>query len=110
MLRESVSYVIARNETWTGANTTEPVEAGWASEAVFFVRALRAPKGNMPPICVEISPDGMRWASEGTTTTLPDAEDGIAVLRVNHFGNWLRLSTTLAEGAECVVLVTVHLK
>jgi hypothetical protein len=32
------------------------------------------------------------------------------VARVQHFGNWLRLATELPDGAECTVLVTLHLK
>ncbi len=110
MLRESVTYVIARNETWTGAATTEPVEAGWASEAVFFVRALNEPEGRLPQIKAQISPDGMRWVDEGTSAPMPADTDDLQVLRVRHFGNWLRLKADLPDGAKCTVLVTVHLK
>ena len=110
MLRESVTYVIARNETWTGTAATEPVEAGWAAEAVFFVRALGEPKGVMPKVRAQISPDGMRWVDEGTITAMPATLDEVQVLRVGHFGNWLRLATDLPDGAQCTVLVTVHLK
>ena len=110
MLRESVTYVIARNETWSGAAATEPVEAGWAGEAVFFVRALSAPQGPTAPLKAQISPDGMRWVDEGAITVMPAALDEIQVLRVAHFGNWLRLATDLPDGAQCTVLVTVHLK
>ena len=110
MLRESSTAVVARNETWTGASATEPYEAGWATEAVIFVRALKPAKGDMPQAFVEISPDGMRWVREGTSLTLPRAADELAVARVQHFGNWLRLATQLPDGAECTVLVTLHLK
>ncbi len=110
MLRESVTYVIARNETWSGAAATEPVEAGWAGEAVFFVRALSAPQGPTAPLKAQISPDGMRWVDEGTQAPFPTAADDIQVLRVAHFGNWLRLKADLPESSQCTVLVTVHLK
>ena len=110
MLRESVSYVIARNETWSGVSATEPVEAGWAAEAVFFVRALAEPRGAMPSVRAQISPDGMRWIDEGTVAPMPSKVDDIQVLRVRHFGNFLRLAADLPEDAKCVVLVTVHLK
>ena len=110
MLRESVTYVIARNETWSGPAATEPVEAGWAGEAVVFVRAMSAPQGAMAPLKVQISPDGMRWIDEGTVAPMPSKVDDIQVLRVRHFGNFLRLASDLPDGAECVVLVTVHLK
>lgn len=110
MLRESITYVIARNETWVGPSATEPVEAGWATEAVFFVRALGAPEGPMPQVRAQISADGMRWVDEGTVADMPAVLDDVQVLRVAHFGNWLRLATDLAEGATATVLVTVHLK
>ncbi|HEY0686672.1 MAG TPA: hypothetical protein VGD45_30310 [Steroidobacter sp.] len=110
MLRESSTTVVARNETWRGDSATEPLEAGWASEAVFFIRALRAPVGPMPKLFVEISPDGMHWVREGACVAMPTQENGVAVVRVAHFGNWLRLRGELPEGSECVVLVTVHLK
>jgi len=110
VLRESSTTVIARNETWRGNSSTEPVEAGWASEAVFFVRALRAPVGAMPEACVEISPDGMHWVREGASVAMPTQENGVAAVRAAHFGNWLRLRAVLPEGSECVVLVTLHLK
>jgi hypothetical protein len=110
VLRESSTTVLARNETWRGDSATEPVEAGWASEAVYFVRALRTPVGPMPEIFVEISPDGMHWVREGASVPMPSRENGIATLRAAHFGNWLRLHAVLPEGSECVVLVTLHLK
>jgi hypothetical protein len=110
MLRESVTYVIARNEAWSGACATEPVEAGWASEAVFFVRALGAVEGEMPDARIQLSPDGMRWVDEGAATPMPVGGEDLRVLRVRHFGNWLRLAADLPAGSKSTVLVTVHLK
>jgi len=110
MLRESVTAVVARNETWIGTAATEPYEAGWATEAVFFVRALKASTGPVVEAAVEMSPDGMRWVSEGTTLTLPREVDAIAMARIRHFGNWLRLSATLPDGASNTLLITLHLK
>ena len=110
MLGESSTSVISRNETWRGDFASEPVEAGWAREAIFFVRALQAASGPMSPAFVEISPDGMRWVREGATVSMPERADDVVALRVSHFGNWLRLRAILPEGSECVVLVTLHLK
>lgn len=110
MLRESSTSVITRNESWRGDSASEPVEAGWAREAIFFVRALHQPSGPMPEAFVEISPDGMHWVREGTSVAMPEQEDIVAAVRVAHFGNWLRLRAIMPEGSECVVLVTVHLK
>jgi hypothetical protein len=52
----------------------------------------------------------MRWVREGTEFAMPDAQNGIAVARIKSFGNWLRVATRFADGAECTVLVTLHLK
>lgn len=110
MLPENITSIVSRNETWTGKSASEPHEAGWAREAVIFVRALKEPKGSQPVARVEISPDGMRWVAEGTETAMPAGRDGIAVMRVAHFGNWLRVAADFADGAESTVLVTMHLK
>jgi len=110
MLPENITLVVGRNERWSGHAATEPFEAGWAHEAVIFVRALKEPKGEQPLARVEISPDGMRWVAEGTEIPMPSREGGIAVLRVKHFGNWLRVAADFPPDAECTVLATVHLK
>lgn len=110
MLPENITAIVGRNETWSGQAASEPYEAGWAREAVFFVRALKAPTGPSPRAEVEISPDGMHWVPEGTSFDMPAGRDGVAVARVSHFGNWLRVTARFAPGAEATVLVTLHLK
>jgi hypothetical protein len=110
MLRESQTAVVARNETWQGVVATEPYEAGWALEALLFVRALEDATGNPGEARVEISPDGMHWLPEGTTLRLPARRDETTVARVKHFGNWLRIAAELPAGASVKVLVTMHLK
>jgi hypothetical protein len=110
VLGESSTSVITRNETWRGDCASEPVEAGWAHEAIFFIRALQMPSGPMPHAFVEISPDGMHWVREGTSAAMPEQTEVVVAIRVSHFGNWLRVRAILPEGSDCVVLVTLHLK
>lgn len=110
MLPENITAVIARNERWSADAASEPYEAGWAHEAVFFVRALKQPIGAAPKGWVEISPDGMHWVREGTEFAMPAEIDELTAVRVRHFGNWLRIATKFEDGAECTVLVTLHLK
>lgn len=110
MLPENITAIVARNERWSGEAASEPYEAGWAHEAVLFVRALKDPKGVQPKARVEISPDGMRWMPEGAEAPMPDEKDGMAVFRVKHFGGWLRVAADFAPGSESTVLVTLHLK
>jgi hypothetical protein len=110
MLPENLTAVVARNESWTGASATEPYEAGWAREVIAFVRALKAPNGPLPKARIEISADGIHWVAEGTEFPLPAAKDAVTFARVSHFGNFLRVTATVPEGSEIVVLVTLHLK
>jgi hypothetical protein len=110
MLPENITAILARNEEWSGEAATEPYEAGWAREAVIFVRALKQPVGPAPMARVEISPDGMHWIPEGTEMQMPTEKDGIAVARIARFGSWLRVSASFEPGASCTVLVTAHLK
>lgn len=126
MIRESQTAVIARNETWQGEVATEPYEAGWATEAIFFVRALgfRAGSGAWsanPPLAdqapalplrarVQLSADGMRWIDEGSVFALPRDIGQDRFVRVGHFGNWLRIAAALPEGLAMKVLVTIHVK
>jgi hypothetical protein len=110
MLPENLTAIVARNETWTGESATEPYEAGWAKEAIVFVRALKPPRGALPQARIEISADGMHWAPEGSVFELPGAKDAVTFQRVAHFGNFLRVAVSLPAGAEIVVLVSLHLK
>jgi len=117
MIRENLTAVVARNERWTGVAATEPYEAGWATEAMIFVRALAIERGPdaaadvLPPTArVQISADGMRWIDEGTTLPMPQSTGQDTCARVAHFGNWLRVVTELPADVAMKVLVTVHLK
>ncbi|WP_309085469.1 hypothetical protein [Chelativorans sp.] len=110
MLPENITAILARNETWSGEAASEPYEAGWAREAIVFVRALKDPVGPAPLARIEISPDGMHWVPEGTEMPLPSQKDGMAVARLTHFGSWLRVAASFEDDASCTVLVTLHLK
>ncbi|MCC7449660.1 MAG: hypothetical protein IT324_19730 [Anaerolineae bacterium] len=109
-IRESHTAVIDRDRSWYGAFATEPYEAAWASEAIFFVRALG---GNLPDgitARVQISPDGMHWCDEGTTLVLPNQVDQVTFCRVSHFGGWLRLAGEIPGGRSITVIVYLTLK
>src|SRR5699024_9156814 len=71
---------------------THPFEAGWASECIFFVM-VEDLSGEDPKLTadVEISHVGMEWDKEGPTLDQVSKE-GLHFVKVNHFGNWLRLN------------------
>lgn len=110
-MRESHTAVVERNVTWTGTFAVEPYETAWAGEAIYFIRALdavRLPEGVTAKI--QISPDGMHWADEGTLLPIPNQHDEVTFARVRHFGGWLRAIGELPEGASVTVIVYLALK
>ncbi|PRY22194.1 hypothetical protein CLV78_107118 [Aliiruegeria haliotis] len=102
--------IIARNEPWQETGATEPYEAGWAREAVIYARSLKPASGAGLTARVQMSPDGIRWVDEGTVLEIPEDCETVAMARVAHFGNWLRLSADLGDGGHCCLLLTLHLK
>ena len=109
-MKQSHTVVVERNVVWHGDFTVEPYETAWASEALYFVRALTA--SNVPPgtqARIQISPDGIHWCDEGSELPLP-SEPGLTFCRVSHFGGWLRVIGTLPPGASLTVLVYLVLK
>lgn len=109
-LRRSYTAVVERNVLWQGDFASEPYEAAWASEAIFFVRALADAIGTGGKARVQLSADGIRWVDEGTTLDLPRSKDEVTYCRVSHFGGWLRITGTLAPNNQMTVLVSLALK
>ena len=109
-VRRSYTAVIERNVVWQGEFATEPYECGWASEAIFFVRALAATAGSRGVARAQVSADGMRWADEGAVMRLPTRADEVTFCKVRHFGGWLRLAGEVADGETLTVIVSLALK
>ena len=117
-VRRSYTAIVERNVLWQGEFATEPYEAAWASEAIFFVRAL----GDVSPKTlqdllegsgvarVQISADGIHWVNEGTVLNLPAQKDAVRFCKVSHFGGWLRLVGDMREDRTITVLVSLALK
>jgi len=112
MMRNAYTAVIARGELWEGSVQTEPYEAAWAAEAVFFVRVLEVTgQGNSAAVArVQISPDGMHWVDEGATLMISPQVESLDFARVTNFGGWLRLAVTVPEGQGVKVVATLALK
>ncbi len=106
MMRRSATAVIERNTTWSGSFATEPWEAAWAGEAVFFVRQLSSEDGasyDSLTARVQISPDGIRWVDEGHELILRGDQE-MAFVRVGQFGGWLRLAGDVGDGSARVIV------
>lgn len=110
-MRQSHTAVLARNERWQGPFATEPYEAAWAREAIFFLRVLEPwPQAQQGIAHVQISPDGMHWCDEGTTLALPVDPDTPTFARVQHFGGWLRLQGEAPTDAVAPLIAYLTLK
>ncbi len=110
-MRESFTAVIERNAIFTADFATEPYEAGWASEARWFIRVLEiAGEGAALRLTPQISPDGLIWCDEGAPA-MACTEPGMVSCLLRGFGQWLRLRGTLAGEAPSVkVLIYLALK
>jgi hypothetical protein len=110
-MRQSHTAVVERNVAWQGSFALEPFETAWASEAIYFVRALAAE--GVPPgleAAVQISPDGIHWCDEGTRLPLPSGAEELTFCRLRHFGGWLRAVGELPPQATLKVIVYLVLK
>ena len=110
-LRESFTFPLERNVTWRGNFATEPAEAAWANEAIFFVRVLES-EGPLDGAVAraQLSPDGMHWCDEGTVFPLPADAGKTGFCRLRHFGGWLRICGELPPGAALTVIAYLVLK
>lgn len=103
-MQQTHTSVLTRRLRIDGDYSTLPHEAGWASEAVFFVQA----EGDHPDlqIVAEVSPDGINWLPR--SECLIGGSSPMAELPVRTFGNWLRLTVTGAS-PEAGARILIHL-
>lgn len=112
-VRRSYTAIVERDVLWQDEFASEPYEAAWASEAIFFIRALEVhPSGETGSYsaAVQISADGIHWADEGTRFELPRQKGAVTFCKVTHFGGWLRLRGRVERGDGIRVLVSLVLK
>ena len=112
MLRNAYTAVIARGDVWEGSVQTEPYEAAWAGEAIFFVYVMeaRGDAGGAATAQVQISPDGLHWVDEGAEMEIAAQTEALSFARVSNFGGWLRLSVKVPPRIGIKVLATLALK
>jgi len=116
MIRNTYTAVIARGDVWRQSVQTEPYEAAWAGEAIFFVRVMEATGGGAEPPAatavarVQISPDGLCWVDEGAELEIAAKAESLSFARVANFGGWLRLDVTVPPQTSIKVVATLALK
>ncbi len=91
-----------------GEYISAPLEAAWAIEAMFFVRLEDLRGENVRfNARAQISVNGVDWIDEGTAFA-PISAEGQYVIRLKHFGGWLRITGRL-EGEDAHAIVTTNL-
>lgn len=112
-MRNTYTAVIARGDLWQDTVHTEPYEAAWAGEAIFFVRVLEVVSGTQAATAVakvQISPDGMHWVDEGSQCSIAARAEALSFAQVGNFGGWLRLAVDVPAGMKVKVVATLALK
>ena len=101
----SATTLVERRTVLTGDYGTQPYEAGWASEALFYVRT----EGPHPTLTIQaqVSPDGVDWLDRGSPLLMP-SDRSLIDLDLARFGTWIRL---LISGStpEQPTTILVHL-
>ena len=104
-----MTAALERHAVLSGQWETEPYETAWASEAIFFFRIESIEGENVGVDArVQISPDGIHWADEGSRFQQM-TEAGQYYTRIGHFGGWLRLVGKVKGTGESAVQTTIHL-
>ena len=109
MLRRVFTAVIEKNSVLTSDFETEPYEAGWATEARWFIRILTIDGADASlTVTPQISPDGLFWCDEGRAQLFA-SKPGVSSFALRDFGNWLRLRGEV-KGASVKVMIYLVLK
>jgi hypothetical protein len=109
-MRHFQASAVERRIYFKGKIASHPMEAGWASEAIFFLIVEEIKTNATLKAHVEISSDGINWIKEGAT--FPEiTAPGHFFCKVSHFGNWLRVSGDITgPDPEVKASVQLHLK
>jgi hypothetical protein len=109
-MRKSFTAVIERNKTAHSDFDTEPYEAGWASEARWFVRVMEMSAETVLTLTPQISPDGLFWCDEGSAP-LPINTAGLFSFPLREFGQFLRLQATVrGDSPRAKLMIYLALK
>lgn len=106
-MKEFYTVVLDRLTNFKGELASEPYEAGWADEALAFLRIHSIYDECKVSFRVQISPDGLLWSDEGSEKKNINKE-GVYFLKIKEFGGWLRL--IVESNKEVKVTTYIDLK
>lgn len=107
-MRQFQNSVLDYKQEVSGEYVSAPLETAWATEAMFFVRLETARGKNLRfNARSQISVNGIDWIDEGTAFA-PITAEGQYVIRLKHFGGWLRI-IGLLEGENVSAVITTNL-
>jgi hypothetical protein len=110
-MRHFQNSVLDYKHELKGDYSSAPMETAWATEAMFFVRLENVSgTGFLFNARAQISVNGIDWIDEGTSFATISGE-GQYVIRLKHFGGWLRLvGEQLGSGATAILTTNIVLK
>lgn len=110
-MRRSFTAVLEQGNVYEADFETEPYEAGWASEARWFIRILDGQDGSADVfVQPEISPDGLVWLADSSAPTrVATVADSTASCVQREFGNWLRLKVSFGGTVPRKVKFLIYL-
>lgn len=107
-MRQFQNNVLEYKWEVAGDYTSAPFETAWATEAMFFVRIENLHGSNVVfNARAQISVNGIDWIDEGTSF-IPMTAEGQYVIRLKHFGGWLRITGRL-DGVDANAIITTNL-
>lgn len=106
-MKQFYTVVLDRLTDFSGRLLSEPYEAGWADEAIAFIRIHEAEPSDHIHAWIQISPDGIEWMDEGHHIECAGV-NSLHCIRISNFGGWLRLC--LESERNCKVTTYFALK
>jgi hypothetical protein len=99
-----LAAAIERNCLCTKNFETEPYEAGWASEARWFVHVFSLRRGAQLRLVPQISFDGLFWCDytgpDQKPVVLAIKAPGLTSVPLTHFGQWSRLRVEITRAGR----------
>lgn len=108
-MKQFYTVVLDRFATFKGTFATEPYEAGWADEAIVFIRIHELDEKTEITGKIQISMDGIVWIDEGTSFPTISCT-GDYFVKVKHFGGWIRLQSTVSGQHSCKATISMAFK